>query len=68
MVKFDPLMTESTCCTRLQSILLIQLQKEMYSQFTVSLHYEGQKRKNGRVFLVREENFKFITSCKIARA
>lgn len=40
----------------------------MYSQFTVSLHYEGQKRKNGGFFLVREENFKFITSCKIARA
>ena len=68
MVKFDPLMTESTCRTGLQSILLIYLQKEMYSQFTVSLDYEGQKRKNDFYFSVREENFTFITSCKIARA
>lgn len=65
MVKFDPLMTESTCCTGLQSILLIQLQKEMYSQFTVSFHYEGQKRKNDFFFSKRRKFkiYNFMQDC-----
>lgn len=65
MVKFHCWVTESICFSGLQSMLLIKRKCFLNLQWALTVKDSKEKI---RFSSVRDENFRFITSCKIARA